>query len=60
MADAGGSPDRVLADGLPQIIDTAHFLAYGDDTLLKGGDPRGIISPVFQATQPLQEDGNCF
>jgi hypothetical protein len=60
VADPGGPPDRVFADGALEIIDTTNLLANGNDPLLQCGNPGGVISPVFQTSQPLQKDWHRF
>jgi hypothetical protein len=58
MADACGAADGVFREGSGQVVDPADLLADGDHSLLEGGDPGGIIPPVFKATESFQKDGN--
>jgi hypothetical protein len=60
VADAGMTTEWTLIDDTTKIVNATDFLAGRDDTLLKSGDPRGVIATVFQTAQTLQKNGYCF
>jgi hypothetical protein len=58
VANASGAADGMLGEGFGQIVDPSDLFTDRDHALLDGSDPRGVISPVLEAAESFQKDGN--
>src|ERR1039457_3693252 len=59
VADAVGTIDGVQADGFFEVAQFARGAADGELPVIAiNRDPRGIVSPIFQALQAFQNNRN--
>ncbi|MCK9589757.1 MAG: hypothetical protein WC076_12205 [Terrimicrobiaceae bacterium] len=60
MADSGPAMHRALLDAFRKIRDAPDGLADFDRSPIQNGDTGRVISPVFQAPQPVEKHGERF
>ena len=59
VANAEAAVHGVQADGILEVAELAFGAAYGKLAIVAvDGQPGGVVAPVLEAFQPLQNDGN--
>ena len=58
VADSAVPMDRIFAEQLGEVLDAADGPADLQRALVAQGHTGGVISAIFEATQPIQKDGS--